>query len=443
MPRALAYEVLRRVDEEEAFSNRALDAELAEADLDDRDRRLATRLVYGVLTWRRALDSLLDNLVHGGIAKLDSEVLRVLRMGAYQLVFLDRVPDHAAVDESAEMTERFANRGAVSLVNAVLREVTRLEEPTWWDDDDRERKPVRYLGERYSLPNWMANRMLQLFGADRAEKFAEALTRQPPVHLRLLGERGSDAISGSDGKLEPIEGVPRAVRAERMTGQVDEAIAERRCIIQDLGSQLVARYVGVESGMSVLDGCAGLGGKTLALADEAGGGTRVLAVDSLKWKVDKLERLADEAGLGTGVETAASRLQELHLEETEVFDRVLVDAPCSALGVARRHPEIKWNRREADLPALVDLQRSLLEAAARFVAPGGVLVYSVCTFTSEEGPKQVAAFVDEHEEFEFVGPPEDGEIDWSRYVDEQGHLSLNPVDHDADLFYAARLRRRP
>jgi 16S rRNA (cytosine967-C5)-methyltransferase len=441
MPRHLAYEVLRRVEEEDAFSNRALDAELAEAELEDRDRRLATRLVYGVLTWRRALDSLLDDLVHGGISKLDAEVLRILRMGAYQLLFLDRVPDHAVVDEASDMTETYANRGAVSLVNAVLREATRLEEPTWWDDEDRERKPVRYLGERYSLPNWIANRMIQLFGAERAEQLGECLTRQPPIHLRMLGGEEPAGLAAEEEQLTVVDEVPGAVRAERVSETVDAAIADRRCIIQDLGSQLVARYVGIEPGMSVLDGCAGLGGKTFALADEAGADARVLAVDSIKWKVDKLARLADQASLGARIETRSGRLQELDLEGGEPFDRVLVDAPCSALGVMRRHPEIKWKRDESDIPSLVDLQASLLDAAARFVAPGGVLVFSVCTFMSEEGPKQVAGFLDEHDEFELAGPPTDEQLDWSSYIDEQGRLSLNPVDHDTDLFFAARLRR--
>lgn len=442
MPRHLAYEVLRRVEQEDAFSNRALDAEFADADLEDRDRRLATRLVYGVLTWRRALDSLLDDLVHGGIEKLDAEVLRILRMGGYQLFFLDRVPDHAAVDEASDMTETYANRGAVSLVNAVLREATRLEEPIWWDDEDRERKPVRYLGERYSLPNWIANRMIQLFEAERAESLGESLTRQPPIHLRMLGDEDPANLAADEEQLTVVGEVPGAVRAERVSEVVDEAIADRRCIIQDLGSQLVGRYVGVEPGMSVLDGCAGLGGKTFALADEAGDESRVLAVDSIKWKVDKLARLANQASFGARVETRSSRLQDLHLEVGDQFDRVLVDAPCSALGVMRRHPEIKWKRDESDIPSLVELQASLLDAAARFVVPGGVLVFSVCTFTSEEGPKQVTRFLDEHDEFELAGPPSHEQLEWSSYVDEQGRLSLNPFDHDTDLFFSARLRRR-
>jgi len=440
MARALAYDVLARVETHDAFSNRALDAELALRELDDRDRRLGTELIYGVLTWRRALDALLDEVVHGGIDALDTEVLRTLRIGAYQLLFLDRVPSHAVVDEAVEMTRERANSGATSLVNAVLREIDRMEEDEWWDESDREHNRVQYLGERYSFPNWIANRLLQLFEFERAEQWAEAFNDRPPLYLRVLGESAEGAF---EDDLDVVEGLDKALRTDRMTAEIQEELANRRWIVQDLGSQLVGLMVGCEEGLEVLDACAGLGGKTLTMGEAVGPDGGVTAVDSVKWKIDKMRRLADDSQLGDRIRGIASELQELSDEELGDFDRVLVDAPCSALGVLRRHPEIKWNRDESEIPSLVELQEELLDAAARRVRPGGVLTYSVCSFTTEEGPKQVDAFLKRHPEFESVGPPEDAAVDWDRYVDEDGALSLNPVDHDADAFYAARLRRVP
>lgn len=441
MPRELAYRVLERVEDDEAFSNRALDVELAEVEIDERDRRLATRILYGVLTWRRALDAMLDDLVHGGIRSLDPEVLRILRIGLFQMVFLDRIPKHAVVDEAAEMTKSHANQGAVSLVNAVLREASKTRDPTWWRSEDRENNPVEYLGARYSMPNWIVNRMIQLYGFEFAEKLVEAFTERPALYIRFLADVDVSSIVDGDDQLAIVPGLPKTVEADQMTPSIGDALAEREAIIQDLGSQLVARFVGAKSGDRILDGCAGLGGKTLTMADDAGEGARVLAVDSIKWKVDKLARLAKQAPLEAQVDTRASELQDLTVDEVGQFDRVLIDAPCSALGVIRRHPEIKWHRRESDIPALVKLQESLLEAGARFVEPGGTLVYSVCTLTSEEGPKQVDSFLERHPDFERAEPPEGTEIDWSPHVDETGCLSLNPVDHDSDLFFAARLRR--
>lgn len=440
MARALAYDVLTRVETHDAFSNRALDAELALRDLDDRDRRLGTEIIYGVLTWRRALDAVLDEVVHGGIDSLDVEVLRTLRIGAYQLLFLDRVPAHAVVDEAVEMTRERANSGATSLVNAVLREIARDEGLEWWDESDRKDRPVQYLGERYSFPNWIANRLVQLYDFERAERLAEAFNARPPLYLRVLGESPEGEF---DDDLESVEGVDKALRTDRMTADIQEELANRRWIVQDLGSQLVGLMVGCEEGLEVLDACAGLGGKTLTMADALGAEGRVTAVDSVKWKIDKLRRLAGDTELGDRIRGEASELQELSPEELGEFDRVLVDAPCSALGVLRRHPEIKWHRDESEIPSLVDLQEELLDAAVPFVRPGGVLTYSVCSFTTEEGPKQVDAFLERHPEFERVGPPEESEVDWERYVDGEGALSLNPVDHDADAFYAARLRRDP
>jgi len=438
MARKLAYDVLARVAQRESFSNRALDAELALRELEDRDRRLGTEIIYGVLTWRRALDRVLDDVVHDGVDSLDEEVLRTLRIGAYQLLFLDRVPAHAVVDEAVEMTRERANSGATSLVNAVLREIDRRDSVEWWDESDREDHPVRYVGERYSYPNWIANRLLQLFGRDRAERLAEAFNARPPLYLRSLGG-GEDGEL--EGELEPVAGIAGAMRTEQMTAGVRERLAERRWIIQDLGSQLVGVFVGCREGQSVLDACAGLGGKTLTMADAVGPGGEVTAVDSIKWKVDKLLRLAADSGLDERIRGETSELQELSAGAVGTFDRVLVDAPCSALGVLRRHPEIRWHRDESDLPSLVDRQRSLLDAAARFVRPGGVLTYSVCTFTSEEGPKQADRFLEEHEAFERAGAPEEGDLDWDRYLDADDHLSLNPIEHDADAFYAVRFRR--
>jgi 16S rRNA (cytosine967-C5)-methyltransferase len=440
MARTVAYHVIRRLEEDDAFANRALDAELAKADLDDRDRRLATELAYGVPTWRRALDEVIEEYVHGGISGLDREVLWVLRLGVYQLLFLDRIPDHAVVDEAVEMTREEANPGATSLVNAVLRSITRADEVTWWDEADRERKIVRYLGKRYSIPNWIANRLVQLYGEERAEQLAQSFNERPPIYLRVLGDDRPEDADDLDEELEAVEGIPKAYRSQGMSRAVASALSERRWIIQDIGSQLIGRFVGAEPGQRVLDACAGLGGKTFCLVDDVGSEGLVVAVDSIEWKVDKLEEAAEQMDFGPYIETHGLEL-DAFAKQAAPFERVLVDAPCSALGILRRHPEIRWNRHVSDIPSVVELQRSLLDTAAELVTVGGVLTYSVCTFTTEEGPKQVDAFLERHDDFELVGPPETEGVDWERFTDEEGHLVVDPVQHDSDMFFAARLKR--
>lgn len=433
MPRALAYDVLERVEREGAFSDRALDAEIDAREVDDRDRRLATELVYGVLRWRRTLDRVLDEVVHGGTESLDEEVLRVLRLGVYQLLFLDRVPAHAAVDEAVEMVGDRGVPSARGLVNAVLREVGERDLEDVHDVQGDPATSASVLGARYSLPNWIANRILQIYGEERAEAVAAGLSERPPTHLRWYGDEAPeswDALPDPDG----------AYRAEGLTESVERALESGRAVFQDVGSQLVAAFVGASAGDSVLDAAAGQGGKTAWLADAVGEAGRVTAVDDVEWKLERNDELVRRLGVAGRCRMAAGRIEDFAAPDDLRYDRVLVDAPCSGLGVLRRHPEIRWRRREADIPSLVETQASMLEAASRWVAPGGTLTYAVCTFTTEEGHKQVDGFLESTDEFEEIGPPE-GEVDWSGYVDDGGRLVVDPAEHGADCFFAARLRR--
>lgn len=438
--RRIAFDVLERVDREEAFADRALDAALEEHAPSPEDRGLATRLVYGTLTWRRALDCILDDAVHGGVDSLDDDVRRVLRLGTYQIVFLSRIPDHAAVDEAVSLNDERAEPHASGLVNAVLRTIADdADDLEWWDEADRDRKPVRYLGQRYSLPNWIANRLIQIYGLSRAETLADAFNDRPPTYLRPLRDEAHDMLPLLE-EIEVPDAPPSAFRATSMTDTIREGLDARRWIAQDVGSQWITRWVGASSGDDVLDGCAGRGGKTLALALDVGFEGRVVAVEPDDWKLDQLRETAEKAALAQRIEPAAGELQAWADATEETFERVLIDAPCSSLGLLRRQPEVRWRRDESDIPALVELQSELLEAGASMVAPGGILVYSVCTFTNEEGYKQVDALIDASEDFERADPPEG--FEGMHLLDERGDLQLDPASNDSDVFYAARLRRR-
>jgi 16S rRNA (cytosine967-C5)-methyltransferase len=439
MARRAAFDMLTEVERRGAFSNVAVDTVLSGADLSAADRGLATQITYGVLTWKRAIDSILEETVHGGLRSLDDPVHRVLAIGVYQLAWLDRVPDHAAVDETVALTQNVGASRAKGLVNAVLREVGQRRDDDslqWWNPADRERKPARYLGERYSLPNWMANRLWQLESIDRAEALAEALTQRAPTMLRGLGGGDPETLEGA----EPVASMPRAIRVPGFTDDVRAGLEDVDWIVQDLGAQAVVELADVQPGDRVLDGCAGRGGKTLAMADRVGASGEVVAVDPAGEKLESLADSAAKAGLRDRIRLWTGPLEAL-VEETEEasFDVVLIDAPCSGLGVLRRQPEIRWNRREADVTELVSLQRTLLEAGAGRVRPGGHLVYAVCTFLTEEGPKQVERFVEHYEAFDVEAPQGPEDIDWEPYLLEDGAVETDPLRHDADLFYAAKL----
>lgn len=436
MARASALAVLEKIEEQGAYSHIALSVELERAGLDSRDRGFATELVYGTLMWQSVLDAIIKRQTR---RKLDPDVVRLLRLSLYQLVFLDRVPEHAILSEAMRLLDPNAPDYARGLVNGVLREATRkgnpaLIESVYWEHE-RESKPVRYLSQRWSLPTWIANRMVQIYGAERAIELGEAYTQRPGQYLRAAdGEAlGEEAT--------PVEGVEGCYRVERLSAPaLQAALTEGKAQVQDLGSQLIVHYSGVKPGERVLDGCAGLGGKSLMLAQLVGEQGHVVAVEPLGQKLELLAQRADALGLSERLTSHAETLQEFAaVDSAERFDRVLLDAPCSGLGVMRRHPETKWRRQESHIPALVSLQRELLDVAAGLVKPGGELVYSVCTFLSEEGPKQIKTFLERHPEFSRVE-----EVDPSvpsRYVNEKGELALDPSSHDTDGFWAARLRR--
>jgi 16S rRNA (cytosine967-C5)-methyltransferase len=435
--------MLTEVEQRGAFSNVAVDRVLSGGDFSAADRGLATQIAYGVLTWKRAIESILEETVHGGLRSLDEPVRRALAIGVYQLVWLDRVPDHAAVDETVALTRDLGASRAKGLVNAVLREVVQRRDGgslQWWNSADKERKPARYLGERYSLPNWMANRLWQLEEAERAEALAEALTQDAPTMLRGLGGGDPETIEGA----EPGSSIPRAIRVPGFTDDVRAGLEDVDWIVQDLGAQAVVELADVQPGDRVLDGCAGRGGKTLAMADRVGASGEVVAVDPAGQKLESLADAAVEAGLRERIRIWTGPLEAL-VEETEEasFDVVLIDAPCSGLGVLRRQPEIRWNRSEADVTELVSLQRTLLEAGAGRVRAGGHLVYAVCTFLTEEGPKQVERFTEAHPAYDVEAPQGPEDVDWAPYVRDDGAIETDPLRHDADLFYAAKLRNTP
>src|SRR5690554_752377 len=454
MPRQLAQQVLEGIEEDDAYSHIALDAALRRSALDARDRGLVTELVYGTLTWQRALDTIVGQFVDSGIASLELPVRVALRLAVYQIVFLDRIPAHAAVNQAVDIVKAGPSRRASGLVNAVLRNLLREDAIQWWRDEDREKKPSRYLGQRYSLPNWLGHRMLQTWGLRQAEAMAAAFAERPPLYLRRVSPGDAPVDKLPEGvapaQFGACPAVPGAFLADAIEDTVRKGLERGEWVVQDLGSQLIGLFSGAEPGMQVLDACAGLGGKTLHLAELVGAEGHVVAVDPVQSKLQILRETAEQAKLLGRISTHKNELQsyveaEARAGEPKRFDLVLLDAPCSGLGVIRRHPETRWRRDKSDILALADIQKKLLDVAAQQTKVGGTLVYSVCTFSREEGAGQIAAFLENHPEFEALGPPTQGPgatIDWTPFLNEDGQLWLNPLEHGTDGFFAARLRRR-
>jgi 16S rRNA (cytosine967-C5)-methyltransferase len=437
--RYAALHILVRVEQDRAFADITLEHALEESRLDPRDAALCTEIVYGTLRWRRHLDWRLGAHVKRPLAKLDPWVRALLRLTAYQLLFLDRVPHWAAVDEAVSLA-RLKSRtpGPAEFVNAVLRSLTRGGAlpalPAL---------PVEALATRLSFPDWLAARWVGRYGMAEAETLMAALNERPPVTVRanlLRATREELARRLRDEELaetRPTALAPEGLRVERGVPARWAAFTEGRCTVQDEASMLIARLLAPRAGEMVADTCAAPGTKTTHLAELMENRGRILAMDPQAGRLKLLARTAARLGADI-IEAHAGAVASLAARWPELCHRVLVDAPCSNLGVLRRNPEVKWRRTEADLARLRDKQRGILAAAASLAMGGGRLVYATCSLEPEENEDVVLPFLERRPDWRVDTPG-----DFPVTPDAAGFVRCLPHVHGTDGFTAIRLRRQP
>jgi 16S rRNA (cytosine967-C5)-methyltransferase len=442
--RAVALEILRRVETDRAYPDLLLDRLPGRAGLEVRDRALATELVYGALRWQRLLDWHLARVSHRPLAELTSWVRALLRLSAYQLAFLDRIPPWAVVDEAVELAKGRRSPGAAAFVNGVLRALAPRPRPWPEPTPTPLEDPIEALALRTSHPTWLVRRWVARYGAAEAEALARALNARPPLTLRVNPLRAtSDAVAGAlraqgaspvpsryapEGLVVTDAGDPRAL----------EPLRAGWCAVQDEAAMLVGHVVDPQPGETVADVCAAPGTKTTHLAQLMSNRGRILATDRHPGRVARLRAACLLMG-ATIVEPHERGVEALAREVGAVCDRVLVDAPCSNLGVLRRNPDGKWRRQEGDLAGLAAAQGAILDAAATLVRPGGVLVYATCSLEPEENEAVVAAFRARCPAFA-PDPIPEAVPAACRAAPEM--LRMVPHRHGSDGFTALRLRRQ-
>lgn len=443
-PRELAYRVLGKVADG-GFSDLTLDAELErQPGLDPRDRGLVTELVYGVLRQQGRLDFALGEFCSQPLPKLEERVRRLLRIGAYQILSLDRIPASAAVNTTVELARKQQLERATGFINGVLRGLIRGHDKLRWPD--REQDPRRFLVHACSLPDWLAGRWLQEFGRDDACRLAEAMLQPAPLTIRVNSLCADPAellaiLQESDPEAHSCVYAAEGIRLSRFSALAN--LAPQSFQVQDQASMLIPHLLGAQPGERILDACAAPGGKTTQLAALAQNRAEIIALDLHPHRV----RLIQSGLQRLQCQGVTCRTWDLtrspHFIPPASCDRVLLDAPCSGLGVLRRNPESRWNRKASDINQLAQLQLRLLTTVASLLKPGGSLVYSLCTTTPEETTGVLEAFLERHPEFRIADLFAELPGAWHELLDAQGHIRTAPHRHDdMDAFFAVKLRKQ-
>jgi len=440
--RRIAAEVLMRVAQDGAFANLALDAALRQAGaLELRETALATELTYGSLRWQLQLDRALAAHSDRALEDLDEPVRVALRLAAFELLHHGKVPAHAAVNEAVELAKELKAGRAAGFVNAVLRKLAETRVPP--PPPSREVDPVGHVAALTAHPRWMIERWSRWLGPSEAEKLAEANQQQAAAVVRVARRRGTprqaqealqkSGIESRPGKYSPdalvlASGAPPALDIEGHAQGLFQA--------QDEAAQLVSLFAAPDRSARILDACAAPGGKACHLAEIADQGS-VLAVDLHARKASAIAETARRLGLENLEARAADVTVPIPDVPLDSFDLVLLDAPCSGLGTLRRHPEVKLRRTPEDVDRLAQLQTRLLASVQRYVRPGGLLVYAVCTLTPEECDEQVQRFLAAFPQFRIERPPAGFPADCL----DRDFLRTLPHRTGTDGFFAARLRR--
>ncbi|HLE78399.1 MAG TPA: 16S rRNA (cytosine(967)-C(5))-methyltransferase RsmB [bacterium] len=439
--RDVAVDILVRVDRGGAFANILLHHRLDRARLPAADAALATELVLGVLRHRRRLDWTLQGVAAHPLDDLPPPIRAILRTGAYQVLFLSRIPARAAIHQAVELAKAHGHAGTAALVNAVLRRIASSGERPLPPAADA----VTRIAVEHSHPEWLVRRWIARIGVEDTAALCAADNLPAPLHVRLNLLRGTP---------EDLIGRLRAAGATVLPTVLPEGIevrgefTERRRLaaagwltVQDLGAMLVTHILDPQPGETVIDACAAPGGKTTHIVERMADSGRVLACDVHERKLAAAVRRA-AAGGASIIEPHVLDARVLGQTYPDLADRVLVDAPCTGLGVIRRRPDIKWRLRPDDIAALAALQGQILAGAAGAVRPGGLLVYSVCTTEPEEGAAVVASFLEARRDFvPDPLPPMEGVVPTGR--PDLGMMSVWPHRQGTDGFFIARLRRRP
>lgn len=402
--RECALKALYDIETNGAYTNAALKTALKSDELSAADKGFITELIYGVVANKTALDFIISKFSKIRMKKLSPWVLNILRMGIFQMYYMDKIPHSAACNEAVKLAGRYSHKSGCGFVNGVLRSFSRekdnFEFPLSGDK-------IADLSLIYSYPQWITKRLVETYGAERCEELYKENRKAHCTAVRVNCLR-TDAESlctvlADEGitteriaKLENALVIKSGINIEKSKAYKDGLYS-----LQNISSQLAVEILGPEPGDTVIDMCAAPGGKTCAAAERMNNCGKIIAFDMFEHKIDLINKAASRLGIDI-IEGKTADSQIVQPELIGKADKVLADVPCSGLGVIHKKPDIKWHRKEEDIAELVQIQKNILETAALYVKDGGVLMYSTCTILGEENKRNTDIFIKNHPEFKKV-----------------------------------------
>lgn len=442
--REVALDILLQIEKNQAYSNLLLNQSIKKENVNEKDVGLLTEIVYGTIQRKNTLDYYLTHFVKGGLKKLDLWVLVLLRLSLYQIIYLDRVPERAVVHEAVELAKKKGHKGITAMVNGTLRSFLRQGIPPIESIKD----PLEKLAIKYSHPKWLIERWVDQFGEEKMRNICEINSIPPEVTARVNRIKSSnreevieslqkEGISSELGELSK-----EAIKVKKGTLPNTSLYKDGLLTIQDESSMLVARALDPHPSMKVLDSCAAPGGKTTHIAEIMNNEGEIYALDLHEHKIKLINEQANRLNLSIIKTRATDSRKATEIFENESFDRILVDAPCTGLGVIRRKPDIKWQKRPEEIERITTIQKDILASVASLLKKGGRLVYSTCSIDASENVQIVKWFLEKHLDFQVDPSLEDRLPDKVKHLYSEGMVQLLPSDFNTDGFFIASLVKK-
>lgn len=442
-PREIALKVLMDMRQKGAYSNYSINKYLNQK-IEPKDEGLVREIVYGVIENLTYIDYIISKLSKKKIEKIHPIILDILRIGVYQIAFMDKIPARAAVNEAVNLGKKYLHKGAAGFINGILRNFSRRKDELM---KIRSKDKLEFLSIKYSHPQWLINRWIKAYEEEFTEELLKANNSRSKLNLRVntlktdkdtlikaLADYGYIAYETKYAKDGIV--VENPVRITEI-----EEFKRGHFTIQDESSMLVGQIANPTENSVILDLCSAPGGKATHLAQLMNNKGRIICWDIYEHKLELVRENANRLGIDI-IETRLQDAQILDKDMIEIADICIVDAPCSGLGIIRRRPEIKWNRKEKDIEALVKLQKNILKNASKYVKPGGLLIYSTCTIEEKENIDMVKEFLNENKAFTLSAF--DGLINCDEKMEtsKDGYIQMFPHIHGTDGFFIARIRKK-